>query len=81
MCGFEVSNPMKYKVAILIGLFLLFSGVLYEFFFIGLPYQDPTPEIVEKVLRQQKIKSLFYYTASVVLGATAIHWLVSRMKR
>lgn len=32
----------------LVGLFVVFIGLLYDLWFAGLPYQDPTPEMQAK---------------------------------
>lgn len=52
-----------------LGLFVLVTGFVYDAFFTGVPYQDPTPEILSRWEYHSSVASLLYRTGAVILLA------------
>ena len=52
---------MNYRIILYIGLILIIGGFIYDIAFIGIPYQDPTPEIIAERTKQHIIKDIVLY--------------------
>ena len=48
-------------LCLLAGVVLLLAGFLYDIFFAGIPYQDPTPEMSASYARHARIASTIRY--------------------
>ncbi len=69
-------------VLIVVGLFLLIGGFIYDVMFAGIPYQDPTPEMSARYARHAFVASTIRWCGLGVFlfGALAkfIRWLGQR---
>lgn len=68
---------MKKKIHIgiaAVGMIFLLAGFWYAVVEAGLPYQDPTPEMLEQYNRSMMIGSLFLMIGGVVVLAELIYW-------
>jgi hypothetical protein len=72
-------------VLIVLGLFLLVSGFLYDVMFAGIPYQDPTPEMSAHYAHHARIASVicWFGAAFFLFGSLAgiVRFVVRRFRR
>jgi len=75
-------------VTSMIGILLAVAGLSYEIIFAGIPYQDPTPEILNNYHHQTAIAQRIYTVAYVfcLIGALSlfgkfIHREITQRKR
>ena len=61
-------------IAVLLGILLLAAGFAYDVVFAGLPYQDPTPEMILRFNNQKIISERIMQIGGLVLavGITAM---------
>lgn len=57
-----------------VGMIFLLVGFWYAVVEAGLPYQDPTPQMLEQYNRSMTIGSLFLMIGGVVVLAELIYW-------
>jgi hypothetical protein len=66
------------------GLFLLLGGFIYDVVFAGIPYQDPTPEMLANYARHAHIASAIRWcgVGFFLFGASAgiSRWAVRRFR-
>lgn len=68
----------------LLGFSMILIGFVYDALFAGIPYQDPTPELLAQWEYQRSVAGLFYKTGGIVLLmgvlAAPIIWIRIRRK-
>ncbi len=65
------------------GFAIVLIGLVYDTFFAGIPYQDPTPEIQSRWEFHKSVADLFYKTGGIILlGLLAIPvvWIRTKVK-
>jgi hypothetical protein len=71
-------------IVISAGLFLLVGGFIYDVMFAGIPYQDPTPEMLARYNQHSRIASTIRVSGFGVflfgLLASIIRWAVRRFR-
>ena len=65
------------------GLCLIISGFVYDVLFAGIPYQDPTPELLATWEFHKGIADIFYRTGGLVLliGIIATPFIWIRLRK
>ena len=68
----DLLSKISAKKIFIIGLLFIFLGVVYDIVFINIPAQDPTPEMIDRGILDQRILGWLYYLGAVVttLGIT-----------
>lgn len=66
----------------ILGVALVFAGLIYDVMFAGIPYQDPTPELQARWKFHQSVAGLICKLGSIVLllGVLALPF-IARMTR
>jgi hypothetical protein len=67
----------KPRFLVLIGLALLLLGLFFDVIFAGLPYQDPTPEIVAGWILQKRIAQSAQVAGLILLVAGSLRGALS----
>ena len=69
----------------LLGVLIVFAGVVFDFMFVGIPYQDPPPELLADYNFHSAIANLIYKAGGTVflLGLVAIPfvWKMAKGKK
>ena len=69
---------------LLVGILLILAGFLYDIFFAGIPYQDPTPEMSASYARHARIASTIRYAGllAFLTGVVVriLRWIESRTR-
>jgi hypothetical protein len=63
------------------GFFILIVGFMYDLFFAGIPYQDPTPELQARWEFHKSVADVFYTGGSILFLVGLIAMPVIWMKR
>ena len=78
---------MKRRLALLfllVGILLILAGFLYDLFFAGIPYQDPTPEMSANYARHARIAAIIRYAGllAFLTGVVVriLRWIESRTR-
>ena len=64
-----------------VGVIFLLAGFWYAAVEAGLPYQDPTPEMLEQYNRSMTIGAVLLMTGGIVVLAELIYWGMMRLHR
>ena len=72
---------MKYKVILYLGVGLVIASGLYDFAFINLPYQDPTPELIAQREQQYLVKDIILNTGITLSLIGVVIILIKKMKK
>jgi len=68
-------------ILILAGVFLLFSGLIYDVMFAGIPYQDPTPEMSARYAHHAHIASVIRWVGLWIFVAGALVGIIRLVLR
>lgn len=71
---------VKPRHILIAALLIILSGFLYDLLVIGLPYQDPPQELIEKQMRHQQIVRWMWYWGMVCF-AVGLMRIISGMKK
>lgn len=73
---------MIFKIILYLGLALIIGSGVYDFVFIGIPFQDPTPELIALREQQYFIKDLIWYSGAILalLGIIGVFIVKLRKK-
>jgi len=74
---------MKVKVTSLIylGIIIILSSLLYDLLFIGIPYQDPTPEMLEHRATQYQLRNLLFWIGLTVSVIGTVGVILRKVKQ
>lgn len=61
------------------GLLLFFGGFVYDLFFAGIPYQDPTPALAASYAFHQHIASVLYWFGAVLFALGALAGIIRKL--
>ncbi|MCX7747744.1 MAG: hypothetical protein N2645_12785 [Clostridia bacterium] len=64
---------------IILGVVLILLGFIYEGILAGIPYQDPTPELLQKYMHYVNIGQTFYKFAFPMLLAGLLIILIQKI--
>jgi hypothetical protein len=72
---------MKHIVLIIaFGLVVILSGFVYDVFFAGIPYQDPTPALVATYNYHSQIASIIRWSGTGICFFGVIAAIIHRLK-
>jgi len=64
----------KTATILIVGIFLIFGGFVYDIFFAGIPFQDPTPEMTQNynfhrsIARSSELIGLLLIALAIIKG-------------
>jgi uncharacterized membrane protein len=68
-------------ISIIIGVLLLLIGFYYEAGKAGIPYQDPTPELMEKYKNYSDIGHTFYKVGLSIISIGCLLLIIQRVTK
>ena len=74
---FSTNMNINFKFLLIGGLLFIASGFVYDIVVINIPYQDPTDEIIDKQISNQKTLYWIYYIG-LLLKITGLTRLITR---
>jgi hypothetical protein len=73
-------RKIRIRYFIFAGIAIVVAGFLYDFLYVGIPYQDPPPELLKKYNENQKIAGNLIDTGFLVLLIAIIGAIVRKIK-
>jgi hypothetical protein len=72
---------MKIKYLLYIGLVLLILSFIYDVIFINIPFQDPSPQMIENRDRQYFIKDSLFYCGLIVTACGLTERIINKINK
>ncbi len=72
---------MIFKIILYLGLALIIGSGVYDFIFIGIPFQDPTPELIAQREQQYLIKDIIWYSGVTLVLFGIIGVLIVKLRK
>ncbi len=69
------------KFTLYFGLILIIGSFTYDFLFIGIPFQDPTPELIVRREQQYLIKDIIWYSGVIIFTLWIIGVLLLKLRK
>lgn len=69
------------KFTLYFGLILIIGSCIYDFLFIGIPFQDPTPELIARREQQYLIKDIIWYSGVIIFTLGIIGVLLLKLRK
>ncbi|MCB0429947.1 MAG: hypothetical protein H6585_06820 [Flavobacteriales bacterium] len=76
----SAARHINFKFPLIAGLFFIASGFVYDIACINLPFQDPTPEIINKRISQQKTLYWLYYIGMLLMTTGVLQRMTRKLK-
>ena len=70
---------MKTKTIIILGILLIVGGFMYDLFFAGIPYQDPTPEMTQRFNFNKSVASTIELIGLIVIIIGIIKSILNKL--
>lgn len=73
-------RKIRIRYFVYAGIAIVVAGFLYDFLYVGIPYQDPPPELLKKINQHEKIAGNLIDTGFLVLLIAIIGAIVTKIK-
>lgn len=57
------------------------GSCIYDFIFIGIPFQDPTPELMAHREQQYLLRDIIWYSGAILASFGIIGFLILNLRR
>jgi len=61
---------------IIVGVVIIFLGFVYDVLFAGIPYQDPTPELLATYNFHAQIASIIRWAGLAIMIMVGLAWMI-----
>ena len=72
---------MKNKHFVVLGLIIIFSGFVYDVLFAGIPYPDPTPQMLASYNFHAQIASIIRWGGAVICIIAGVAMFIQWFKK